>query len=337
MTPRCTSPDELASALPEGDPARLASARSRVAERAIDYPFGSGQAEEIALFGGWKPLYRQLLDPGDLPRARARCTAHGLSAVEEAPHAHGHAGRTALFVGRDPDLLRAAADCERSDDAVGLGSLLGYPACCVAAFAATPVGIRVNPVLHARALAATAGPPAPRLNVIDLAVFHYLPWLPCSFACAPSLAFADRVAARIAEHHGASAGEAPADRPPIACTAGCEHQRFVDRIDAALAAHRLLLFEEVQLSLTGRFDGRRVHIERAWPTARDRHPRALLAPAAREAVARLLVAVESASTVTVDGEALLLDDRPLLHAPHALLLPFGAPRRSCFSDGNPSE
>lgn len=326
--PACRSPVDLIAALPDVDDA----ARAEVDARPIDYALGSGEADEVGLFAGVKPLLRQLLDGDDVARARARFEALGLH-VEEAAHVETPAGPRGggrvLFIARDARRARAAALIEaREGHDVEMGLLLGYPRCCVEAYLAVPPPRR-NADVIAAALARTprleANAFRPRLNVLDLAIFHYTSWLPCSFRCAPSLAYADAVANHIARRHGQFVGAArPRAAPNVACPPGCRHQRFVARVDAALAAHRLLLFEDVQVSIEGAFDGRFVHVTRAWPSARDRHPAAGLDAAAREAAARLTALVRGAGRVSVEDGVLIVDDAPVLRTPDALLAPFGA-------------
>lgn len=337
--PACHDAAEVARALPAGDAGRLARARAAAAERPLAYPLGSGEADEVALFAGLKPLVRQLLTPAGVARARARLEPLGLSLGEvatggtavERRGSREDPGLRTLFAARDAALVAEAARLEATPDHdLELGLLLGYPRCCVDAYLAIPPPRR-NAAVVAAAWARTRDAglrPRHRLNVLDLAVFHHLSWLPCSFACAPSLACADAVAAHLGQRHGQFLGAAPGVPAQAACPPGCRHQAFVAAVDAALSAHRLLLLEDVQVSLTGALERGAVRVGRAWATARDRHPSAALAPAALEAVARLQAQVAGAATVAVErgpgGGVLLLDGRAVLSTPDAVLVPFGA-------------
>lgn len=327
--PRCEAPRDLVAALDFVDPTRVAAARVEAAARPLEYALGSGEADEVALYAGVKPLIRQVLAGAQLAAARARFEALGLS-VGEAEHrvALPSTEGTVLFIGRDPRRVREAVLCEAAPDHDrALGRLLGYPRCCVEAYLEIPPPRR-NVDAFARAATASTGGFVPRLNTVDLAVFHYVTWLPCSFSCALSKAFADAVAEHIAKKHGqflASAGRGAAlVAPRSSCPPACRHERFVAAIDAALAAHRLLLFEGVQISITGAFDGREVRVDHAWPTARDRHPAAALAADELEAAARLVTLIATAGTVSIVDGVLHAGGEAVLSTPEARLLPFGA-------------
>lgn len=337
--PSCEDAAAVARALPVVEPGRVARAASAAQERPIAYRLGSGEADEVALFAGLKPLVRQLLPAAWVPAARAKFAPLGL-ALEEAATvgtavqrrgSREDPGLRTLFVSRDAALAQEAARLESSPDHDReLGGLLGYPRCCVDAYLETQPPRRNGTVVAAawaRTRQAGQGP-RPRLNVLDLAVFHYVSWLPCSFACRPSLAHADAVAAHLARRHGQFLGAAHGAPAPAACPPGCRHQAFVAAVDAALSAHRLYLQDDVQLSLTGALEGGAVRVGRAWATARDRHPAAGLEAAPLEAVARLQALVAGAATVAVEpgpgGGVLLVDGRPVLSTREAALVPFGA-------------
>jgi hypothetical protein len=211
--------------------------------------------------------------------------------------------RRAVFIGKDGGRIAEAISCDlaKTDDAdVQLGRLLGYPRCCVEGFVASSAQRR-NPEVHRASLARTTGRCAGRLNVLDLGVFHWLSWYPCRFDCPLSQAYADAVANLVAR----------------------VQPSFAARIDEVLACPRLLLLDEVQLSLEGTWDGTTLTLREAWPTARDRHPSSVLDDGEAEAVARATAVVRGARTISVEGHSLLVDGRaiPLPEAP--LLVPFG--------------
>ena len=311
--------ESLRDALPVRDRAAVEHARADADRRPIAYPLGSGQAEEVALSIGLRPLIRQVLQRRDLGVARARFERSGFT-CEVAPRVYGPSrdgwdgaksslppdapgARQALFVGRDRARVEEAVACDvaKTDEADrALGRLLGYPRCCVEAFVATSAH-RFNTELYARAVARTRGAAHPRLNGLDLAIFHFVSWSPCAFDCALSLAYADAVAARLQRTH------AP----------------FVTAVDAALAAPRLVLLDEVQLSLRAERDGEGYLLRDAWPTARDRHPHIALDADAREAVARALALVRGAARLATTPRGLLLDGALLAGTEGAFVAPFG--------------
>lgn len=289
-----------------------------VALRTIAYPFGSGQGDEIALRSGLKPMFRELLAVSELDRAVARFAAAGF-ATEVAERIYGdtkdgwddtvagldesHPGaRRALFVGRDALALKEAArlDQRKQDPAdLELGRLLGYPRCCVEAFLAGGRH-RKAPDLHRAALARTEGAALRRLNTLDLAVFHYVPWYPCGLRCGPSTRYADRLAKVIAS------------RTPD----------FVRAIDEALGMHRLLLTDDLQLSLEGVRRGDAIALTRVIPTAQHRHPRAALEPTEAHLLTRLLAWLKDARSLEVHPDALVSDGARLPLAAEPLLISF---------------
>ena len=313
----------------------LEAARAAVAARTIDYPYGTGQAEEVALAAGLKPIVRQQLPAHAVDAARARFEAQGyLTRVGAGRMADTRSPGQVLHVGRDATALQEslALDTVADDTEVRhgqtverLGHVLGYPACCVSAFVELPAPRRNLPLL-ARALARTTGLGAARLNMLDLAVFHYISWIPCALDCQASLRYADAVAQHLRQLHGRPLHLEPQPAQGRApCPPDCRHVRFVDAVDAALAAPRLVLFEAVQLSLTGTWRGDELRIAQVWPTARDRHPRAGLDGQDAEVTARLLALVQQAERVAVQDHTLFLDGQPVLASAEMLLVPFAGP------------
>jgi hypothetical protein len=335
----CRTPSDIAALVGVVDEARVARARVEADARVIEYVLGSGEADEVALYAGIKPLVRQVLPPPEVAAARKRFLDLGL-VVEEAVHrvASPSTDGRILFVGRDARRVQAAIACEAEPDHdKELGRLLGYPACCVDAYLRTPPPRR-NVDVFARAMAASGGVFEPRLDVLDLAIFHYVPWLPCSFSCALSKRFADAVAHHIVKWHGQFLARTPhgigefhgqPSASPVVrstCPPNCRHERFVEVIDRALGAHRLLVSEDVQVSIRGKFVSGVVEVDSVWPSARDRHPSApSLDASAREATARLVALLEVRRSVAVNDGVVYVGCLPVLKSTDALLLPFGAP------------
>ena len=128
----------------------------------------------------------------------------GVEEQADAPlaEAQGAAERLLVLIGRDRDAVDEALSIERrllggygQEQAVRLsarlGRLLGYPDCCVDAFAELGT-LRTN----ARAIRASAGRSErfePRLNNLNLNVFHHVSWFPCRYDCPASLAKAERL------------------------------------------------------------------------------------------------------------------------------------------------
>ncbi len=305
----------LLEALPVRDADLVDRCRRQVASRTIRYPVGSGEAEMFALIAGLRRLVRQRLRAPDIARLRGFAARRGLH-VGIAPGFWGRGpggedkrftvdgAQTAepfrtVFIGRDPGDVAAGISAEGRDD-VELGRLLGYPKCCVEAFVSTPLP-RPNLRLLASTLSRTRGRPLARLNVADLHVFHYVSWTPCSFVCPWSARYADRIATLLDTRHAG----------------------FRRRIDDALGAHRLVLHDDIQISIRGEYDGTEVRVEDAWPTACDRHPDARLDGDSTEAVARLLALIRAAGGVSVHGRSLQIGAETLPLGDTALLLPFG--------------
>lgn len=310
--------------LPNIDAAALEDAKREATARPILYPLGSGQAEEIALAAGLRPMIRQLLDAPSLDQARARFerigfktsvapriygpTRDGWDDTPEELAAEDKGARRALFVGRDRGAIEEAIACDLAKTDEGdhaLGRLLGYPKCCVDAFVATSRH-RLNTDLYAAAAQRTGPSPKPRLNGLDFAVFHFISWSPCAFDCALSSAYADAVAARIAPRWPA----------------------FLAKIDDALDAHRLVVLDEVQLSLRGDFDGSRLVIREVWPSAKDRHPTVDLDLDALEAVARLLAIVRKSKAIEITSDGLAADGRAVPGTARAMIVRFGGTLRA---------
>lgn len=258
---------------------------------------GSGEAEQVALMVGLKPMVRQHLPASEVASVRERAARGGV-ALREAPN-------EIVYLGRDPARLEAAVALEsRPGHDLELGLLLGYPRCCAESYATAPPP-RVNLEVVRAALARTAQPRA-RLNVLDLRLFHYLAWFPCRLDCEASLAWADALAARLATQHGA-----PLEGLPGYCPRGCQHERFVPDIDAVLGQHRLVLTEALQLSIVGERSKDTVTAREAWPTFAgwaQRHP---VEPSLREAGERLAAGVLAEGAVTCRGGTVTIGGRGL--------------------------
>ncbi len=281
-----------------------------VRARAVRYPLGSGQAEELALFAGLKPALRQLLRREDARRQAEVFRARGLAAdVYEIPAGllqGDEGGWVLLLVAATQTTLVRMAQAERARDCARLGALLGFPRCCVDAFVSCPAP-RDEQTLAARAARRTAGVGSPLLDALHFGVFHYVSWTPCHFRCRASLAYAEEVDTLLAPHRS-----------------------FLDELHPALARHRLLLSPAVQLSLEATPCVGGWAIAKVDPTLRWAHPDVVLSASDERDTALALEVCRRASTLSVEPDgALLLDGRRWRKG---LFVPFGetprtAPRR----------
>ena len=163
------------------------------ADTFADWP----EPEELAFNAGLKPvLYRTVpLTEAEAVVARfpgvpVTRVAHTL-AHEEVQDRRRRGGQGAphvdLFFSRDPALAERAAEIYRdgqvSRHVEEMGALLGYPPCCVAAFAALPDRANNSFLRHATRLAThlDEGPFDPFLNNLSLVA---TPFYPCSYRCA---------------------------------------------------------------------------------------------------------------------------------------------------------
>lgn len=114
--------------------------------------------------------------------------------LEEA--ARSGQDRLLVLIGRDPAAVEEALSIERrllggfgQEQAVRLsarlGRLLGYPDCCVDAFA--ELGTLRSNVRAIRAAAGRSDRFEPLLNNLNLNVFHHISWFPCRYDCPTSL------------------------------------------------------------------------------------------------------------------------------------------------------
>lgn len=281
--------------------------------------FGSAGPELVALKAGLKPLVRQRLSDSELQSMKAHGLPDGL-VYEIAPRVM-HGGRM-VFFSFDPACAREGARLETTRDSRAQGLLLGYPPCCVAAFEDVPAGWfrkRTNmALLRASAKRTGSSAWAPRLNVLDLHGFHYLSHWPCRFDCAPSLDFANRMADEMATRHHGWLSE------PSPCKPDCKLERALRDIDEALGAHRLVLREEVQVSIRGRFEGPELHVTAAWPTYRDDvDSHTSRKPADVQAALTATAAILAAGRIELRDNTLLLGGQEALRCPGAVLAPFG--------------
>jgi hypothetical protein len=113
--------------------------------------------------------------------------------------------RVELYLSRDPELARQAARLQADEDPTAhlaqLGALLGYPPCCVAAFAAQDD--RANNTRNRYASAARTRAQAPWPWPLNNLNTRLLPFYPCRYECPLALAQAQTALGAMAESHPA--------------------------------------------------------------------------------------------------------------------------------------
>lgn len=160
-----------------------------------------------------KPAVFLTVAPQDEARIRARLPGHverRERRVEVAPADRWTDDRergtpaVELYAARDPETLRRLVQLQTTDPSHGIGAigaLLGYPACCVQAFAA--LGDRSDNSYNrvAAAVRTSVGEPWPAL--LDDTVIKLLPHFPCTYRCERSLDQARRLFDALSDEHPA--------------------------------------------------------------------------------------------------------------------------------------
>lgn len=173
-------------------------------------------AEMLALRLGCKPMTRLLPRLSQWEKMRSRLQAEGFFTVCSAERFHENTRDGFTTRGAEQDDPRLVAYAGRAQDAIAealhldeallsgavpsgrwgpstgrLGTLLGYPPCCIDAFVRDSATASNHELLQ---LAASRSKHFdPRLNVTLLSAFHLIAWTPCSFECAQSLQIAQRI------------------------------------------------------------------------------------------------------------------------------------------------
>lgn len=278
VTGRDVPPERLDRARPEV--LRLYKAFVRAPLR---IGLGSNDAEWASLRLGMKPMVREVLPPEQWEALRPRLEVEGFRtlalhvAVSEEPFdgftfqrgrrltgggedewvtrvAPGGAGedRLIVYVGRDPDHMRAALEVDRTliterenvpetTLVARMGALLGYPECCTAAYVGAGTKVFSNHRLVSASLARTSTP-HPLLNNLSLSIFHTIGWFPCRYDCPASLEWARRIDAHFA-------AVAPADRAAAL---------------RVLSMPRIYLDDRRQILLDGEVSGAGARFSTAW-------------------------------------------------------------------------
>ncbi len=208
-------------------------------------PFSGFDAERFLLEDGRKPVIKREKVPVDdavglaagfQQRGYAVVRSERLTYARGRADGHDHTGSelTTLFVSGDEALARramalsereVAGGSDRAEVIAELGGLLGYPACCVAAFVERASAAALGgggAGLHLSALQNTSGVLDPRLNTIG-APLALISHVPCALNCEPSGALAARVEAGLTafDPEIASANAALRRRPVIWWSPDC--------------------------------------------------------------------------------------------------------------------
>jgi hypothetical protein len=162
--------------------------------------------EEVAFSNGDKPVLYLVVPTCDVDALRAKYSGATIVCREIPLSVESATGRRVyetstgeknshVFVSANPVLAERAAqlwDEGSSRHVVTIGELMGYPPCCVAAFAA--LGERGNNAALAYVTAARSRAlGAPFHSLLNSAVRHVIPCTPCSFGCSRAIALASRV------------------------------------------------------------------------------------------------------------------------------------------------
>ena len=223
-------------------------ARHPVIDRAVAL---GGPVARAVLLNPKSPVYRKLC---------AKFGADEAPLVDARPRGREVRERQALYVSADLSkaerartLDRMAADTSGVDGARELGALLGYPECCVDAFAS--LERRWPNRVPLSAAAQRSQRYEPRLNSAALDRFAWIAWFPCSFDCEPSREIADAAAAAL----------------------NARDRALVEQIDHVLALPRVVIDDLHQAVLKGaRRDGDRIAFDQLipldalWPPSGDR-------------------------------------------------------------------
>jgi hypothetical protein len=184
----------------------------------VDVP----RLEVLAYEHGLKPALYLTLPRAEADAFAARFADHHAARVDylftydavtdvrgRAPAAPGEGTHVDLFLSRDPALVaRARAIYEDprgpSEHLAEMGAMLGYPPCCVEAFAALPDRSN-NTAIRYAALARTRRLGLPFAPVLNNLFAYVLPSFPCSYGCPRAVAQAEAVLDLLARAQPAAA------------------------------------------------------------------------------------------------------------------------------------
>ena len=214
---------------------------------------------------------------------------HGWDAIGNA-HTDSAAMSIVAVCRRDEDIDEVAR-LQRAHDVPAMGTLMGYPACCVEAFVEQPDrrdnGVNERATLR-RSGDAPVHPLLVRLGRLRLVSHH-----PCRVDCAPSIAIAERALRVIAEVSPEHAGRAREELGRSVL--------FLDHARAAL--------------LSGRWAGARFELEAFAPIRWEgREPQDVAAVELERDRAVLITAAGERRAMTADRPVLVVPGEPLAPA-----------------------
>ncbi len=207
------------------DPRRHLPAYRRFSDASLRSKIDPDRGEWADLEMGRKPMVRLVLDEPTWHAMGPGCSARGYAtAALPYPVAESSLGpmtttpgmhpRIVVFVGRDPGQVAEAAELDaellaHAGDAetwrgLGrrLGSLLGYPDCCVDHF------VGLDPWSDNRDVVRTVAQNTkrfdPLLNNLSLSLYHTVSWYPCRYDCEASLRIAREVDRHVRLHRPAA-------------------------------------------------------------------------------------------------------------------------------------
>ena len=155
--------------------------------------------EACALSLGLKPAIYLLIAAKEEALYREFLQRHPLEIAPVPGHEAGIGGELALLAARDPDTLRELRRMQRRPHAHlrELGALLGYPPCCVEAFAAQPE--RGDDLYNRYAAAARTEGRGPWRASLNDTEHKLLAHFPCTYRCSASTAQAERLLDQLPE------------------------------------------------------------------------------------------------------------------------------------------
>jgi hypothetical protein len=152
--------------------------------------------EEISYREGLKPVLYLTGDDALVERLNQRYEGHHVEVVTAAPGEKlGHGVATShnhIFITQEPEKAISMGNVYRSGDptaqAYPLGELMGYPACCSAAFAAMADRSNDSEIVY-NVAGRECSAPHPLLN---LGSANIVPFYPCSFDCKEAVNWAEK-------------------------------------------------------------------------------------------------------------------------------------------------